>query len=60
MILGLECEQFPLCVCTNTCLLTFFFYSADYIFSTADILVLVSWFLSICKILLTSLLGLNT
>lgn len=47
-------------VCAQTRLLTFFFYSADYIFSTADILVLVSWFLSICKILLTSLLGLNT
>lgn len=55
MILGLECELFPLCVCTNTYILTFF-YSTDCVYSTADILVLVTWLLFICYILLTSLL----
>lgn len=50
----------PLCICTSTYIVLIFFHSADYVFSTEYILVLVSSFLTIHKILLTSLLCLNT
>lgn len=49
-----------LCMCTSTYIILTFFHNAEYVFSTEDTLVLVSRFLSIHKILLTSLLCLNT
>lgn len=64
-IYALRCEMetvsfVPLWICTSTYIVQIFFHSADDVFNTEDILVLVSSFLTIHKILLTSLLCLNT